>query len=52
MKTTAYRKLDKLNPNFRKKVEKFLTEVNLKENLIFITESWRSAERQAELIRA
>ena len=52
MKTTAYRKLDKLNPNFRKKVEKFLTEVNLKENLIFITESWRSAERQAELVRA
>lgn len=39
----AYRWLDKLNPRFRKKVELFLKEVW---NKIFITESWRSQERQ------
>lgn len=52
MKTTAYRGLDKLNPTFRSKVEKFLAEVNKNWNVIFVTESWRSEERQAELLRA
>lgn len=41
-----YRWLDKLNPNFRKKVELFLKEVWDK---VFITESWRSQERQEYL---
>lgn len=52
MKTTAYRGLDKLNPTFRAKVEKFLAEVNKTSQIIFITESWRSEERQAELVKA
>lgn len=47
MKTTAYRKLDKLAPQFRAKVEKFLAECPE----IFVTESWRSDERQAELLK-
>ena len=38
-----YRWLDKLNPRFRKKVELFLKEVW---NKVFITESFRSQERQ------
>lgn len=41
-----YRWLDKLDPNFRKKVELFLKEVWDK---VFITESWRSQERQEYL---
>lgn len=52
MKTTAYRGLDKLNPTFRSKVEKFLAEVNKNWNVIFVTESWRSEERQTELLKA
>lgn len=48
MKTTSYRKLDKLAPQFRAKVEKFLAECPE----IFITESWRSPERQKELVAA
>lgn len=52
MKTTAYRALDKLNPAFRSKVEKFMEEVNRGTAIIFITESWRSEERQAELLKA
>lgn len=48
MKTTAYRKLDKLTPEFREKVEKFLKACPQ----VFITESWRSEERQAELVKA
>lgn len=52
MKTTAYRGLDKLNPSFKAKVEKFLAEVNKTAKVIFITETWRSDERQAELLKA
>lgn len=52
MKTTAYRGLDKLNPSFKVKVEKFLAEVNKTSPVIFITETWRSEERQAELLKA
>lgn len=52
MKTTAYRGLDKLNANFKAKVEKFLAEVNKNAKVIFITETWRSEERQAELLKA
>lgn len=52
MKTTAYRGLDKLNPAFKEKVEKFLAEVNKKEKIIFLTETWRSQERQNELLKA
>ena len=49
MKTVAYRNLDKLSPIFLKKVTGFLQEVNKEKEVIFITESWRSAERQKEL---
>jgi len=42
----TYRKLDKLNPDFRKKVELFMEEMG---DVIFITESWRSQERQNAL---
>lgn len=42
----AYRWLDKLTDNFRKKVEWFLKEVW---DDIFITETWRSQERQDQL---
>lgn len=49
--TTAYRLLDKLNPTFKKKVELFLWEVNKNGEVIFVTESWRSAERQKELVQ-
>lgn len=52
MKTTAYRKTDKLSPKFRQKVEKFLEEVNKVGEIIFLTETWRSEERQKELIAA
>lgn len=52
MKTTAYRWTDKLEINFRKKVEWFLAEVNKNWKIIFLTETWRSSERQAELIKA
>ena len=48
MKTVAYRKLDKLTPEFRAKVEKFLAACPQ----VFVTESWRSEERQAELVKA
>lgn len=52
MKTTAYRGTDKLAPKFREKVEKFIAEVNKTAAVIFITETWRSEERQKELIAA
>lgn len=52
MRTKAYRLLDKLNPIFKKKVELFLWEVNKSEEVIFVTESWRSTERQKELVKA
>lgn len=52
MKTTAYRGTDKLSPKFKEKVEKFISEVNKKSEVIFITETWRSEERQKELIAA
>lgn len=52
MKTTAYRNTDKLAPKFREKVEKFLGEVNKTEKVIFLSETWRSDERQAELVAA
>lgn len=45
MKTKAYKALDKLNSNFKIKVDKFVAECPE----IFITESWRSEERQKEL---
>jgi antitoxin component of RelBE/YafQ-DinJ toxin-antitoxin module len=50
MKTTAYRGLDKLNLTFKKKVDLFLAEVNKTSKVIFVTETWRSEERQKELI--
>ena len=46
MSTTAYRGLDKLNPQFRKKVEEWMKEVG---DEVFITETWRSDERQSYL---
>ena len=52
MKTTAYRGTDKLAPKFKEKVEKWIAEVNKKSEVIFITETWRSEERQKELIAA
>jgi len=51
MKTTAYRWLDKLTPQFKIKVEKFIQEVNKNWKIIFITESWRTQERQNELLK-
>jgi len=48
--TTAYRKLDKLKEPFKTKVEGWLKEVNKEKEIIFITETWRSEERQQELI--
>jgi len=48
--TKPYRKLDKLDPKFRLKVVWFLSEVKETHgNVIFVTESWRSAKRQSEL---
>lgn len=51
MKTTAYRKTDKLAPQFKEKVEKFLVEVNKNGQVIFLTETWRTQERQNELLK-
>ncbi len=51
MKTTAYRKTDKLTPQFKEKVEKFLAEVNKNGQIIFLTETWRTQERQNELLK-
>lgn len=45
-----YRWLDKLNEDFRKKVELFLKEVNKSGKIIFITESFRTLERQKYLL--
>ena len=42
----ANRELDKLKPSFKEKVEMFLEEAG---DRVFITEAWRSDERQAEL---
>ena len=42
----AYRKLDKLTNQFRRKVELFIEEVW---NTVFVTESYRSQERQQKL---
>ncbi len=50
MKTTAYRGLDKLEKNFSVKVALFLSEVNKEKKIIFITETWRSEDRQKELV--
>lgn len=52
MKTTTYRGTDKLAPKFREKVERFIAEVNKTAAVIFITETFRSDERQKELIAA
>lgn len=52
MKTIAYRKTDKLAPQFKEKVEKFLAEVNKNGQVIFLTETWRTQERQNELLKA
>lgn len=52
MKTTAYRGTDKLAPKFREKVEKWIAEVNKTAAVIFITETFRTEERQKELIAA
>ena len=46
----AYRGLDKLEPNFKKKVTKWLTAVESMDVDIFVTETWRSDERQAYLL--
>lgn len=45
MKTESYRKLDKLTPEFSKKVNLFLLECPE----VFVAESWRSQIRQDEL---
>lgn len=50
MKTTAYRSIDKLDPWFRAKVEKWILEVNKGWDIVFLTETWRSVKRQQELI--
>lgn len=52
MKTVAYRSLDKLNPIFKQKVEAFMNEVNATSKVIFVSESWRSEDRQKELLKA
>lgn len=53
MATTADRDLTKLNPEFKKKVDSFLNEVKQTYgNIIFVTEGWRSQERQIELYKA
>jgi hypothetical protein len=51
MKTKSYRLTDKLNSLFKEKVEKWITEVNKDSEVIFLTETWRSVERQRELIK-
>ena len=43
------RDIEKLDPLFKKKVQEFLTDVNHDKEIIFITEWWRSQERQDEL---
>lgn len=48
MSTTQYRGLDKLTPEFKEKVEFFINDDKIKDK-IFITESYRSQERQNEL---
>ena len=51
MATRANRDLSKLDPKFRVKVEYFLKEVEkIAGDCIFITEAWRSHERQKELL--
>lgn len=50
MKTKPYKLLEKLSPKFKEKVQKFLAEVNKTEAVIFLTETWRSDDRQKELI--
>lgn len=46
-----YKKLDKLQREFKKKVEAFLESCEESNVKIFITETWRSEERQQELIK-
>ena len=46
---TTYRKLDKLKPNFRKKVQMFKSKCKDEWLDIFITETWRSQVRQVWL---
>ncbi len=45
----AYRKLDKLEPNFRNKVQMFMKKCKSEWLDIFITETWRSQARQIYL---
>ena len=52
MKTTSDRDVSKLDKNFKRKVDAFMAEVNANNKIIFITEWWRSQERQNELIKA
>jgi hypothetical protein len=51
MKTKSYRLTDKLNSWFKEKVEKWIAEVNKDSEVIFLTETWRSVERQRELVK-
>jgi len=48
MSTTADRDLNKLHPDFKKKVDLFLAD----NPEVFVTEAWRSPERQAELYQS
>lgn len=55
---SIYRGLDKLTPEFRKQVENWFKEkVTIKgvtkkvSDLVFVTETWRSAERQMQLFK-
>lgn len=49
MKTKASRDIKLLTPSFKIKVEKWISEVNKWWEIIFLTETWRSEERQKEL---
>jgi hypothetical protein len=51
MKTRPYKLLDKLSKPFQEKVKKWFSEVNKDSEVIFVTETWRSEERQKELVR-
>lgn len=51
MNTKADRDINKLNPEFKKKVILFLNEVNKYNKVIFISEWFRTKERQMELFR-
>jgi len=50
MTTSPDRDINKLNIDFKIKVELFLEECRRRRIGIFVTEAWRSKERQQEMI--